>query len=280
MEVLKQITATQIIEQKGTNSVPFVVTCDDGDMYMAKSMFKKHPPFEDLINEILGVYFLSIMGVNTIKSSLIKIPQEVFDTFRLSGEKYDKNYENFNFDNMLFFGSLYQLTTTELELYNTNLKNKFDYNKYLNPINFIKIGVFDYWFGNMDRKIKNPNILLEVSDDGKFIFLPIDHTQAFANQSNYKHLRLALMSSPQPSNILASRMSKSILKFANSNILRKLDVSIFKSFKEVIDNIDFIFEQIPSSFGLSKEGKKKIKEILSNEERNKSVSKLYFNYIK
>lgn len=279
MEEIKHISAVQIREQKDTNSVPFVVLCDDGEMYIAKSIFKPHPPFEDLINEILGVYFLEIMGVSTIKPSLIKIPQGVFETFKLSGEKYDRRYDSFKFDDMLFFGSLYQLTTTEVELYNTILKNKYDYNKYINPLDFIKIGVFDYWFGNMDRRGSNPNILIDETEEGKFVFLPIDHTQAFANQSNYKHLRLALMSSPQPKSILKTPMSKSIIKFADSKIISNLDNVLFESFKEVLNNIDFVFKQVPSSLGLSKKGKEKIKEILSNEERNKRVSKLYFNYI-
>lgn len=278
MEELKHITAIQILEQKGTNSVPFLVLCDDGEMYIAKSIFKSHPPFEDLINEILGVYFLELMQVNTIKSCLIKIPQEVFETFKITDKKYDNRYNNFLFDDMLFFGSLYQLTTTEVELYNTTLKNKFDYNKYVNPLDFIKIGVFDYWIGNMDRRGSNPNILIDETAAGEFKFLPIDHTYLYGYQSQYKALRLSLMSNPNPKSILKTPMSKSILNFADSKIISNFHNVIFESFNDILDNIDFVFEQVPNSFGLSKKGKKKIKEILSNQERNKEVSRMYFNY--
>lgn len=280
MEDLKQITAIQILEQKGTNSVPFFILCDDGELYIAKSMFKSHPPFEDLINEIIGVYFLEIMKVNVIKSAIINIPQDVFESFKLSGKPYDKRYDKLQFDNVLFFGSKHLSTTTEVELYNTTLKNKFDYNKYINPLDFIKIGVFDYWIGNMDRRGSNPNILVDESLDGKFKFLPIDHTYTFGYQSNYKALRLELMSNPHPKSILRTPMSKSILNFADSKIISNFHNILYESFNDVLNDIDFVFEQIPSSLGLSKGGKKKIKEILSNKDRNKEVSKIYFNYIK
>lgn len=280
MKVLKHITAIQILHQKRTNSVPFFVLCDDGELYIAKSMFKPSPPISDLVNEILGVYFLQIMQVSVIEPAIIKIPQEVFETFKLSGEKYENKYDKLAFDKVLFFGSTNLATTTELDLYNISLKNKYEYNKYINPLDFIKIGVFDYWIGNMDRKDNNSNILIDESLDGKFKFLPIDHTYTFAHQSNYKAIRLELMSHPHSRTILKTPMSKSILNFADSKIISNLHNTIFEGFNDVIQNIDFVFGQVPSSFGLSKAGKKKIKDILSDKNRNKEVSKIYFNYIK
>jgi len=75
-------------------------------------------------------------------------------------------------------------------------------------------------------------------------------------------------------------MSKSILNFADSKLISNFHNIIFEGFNDVLDNIDFVFSQVPSSLGLSKAGKKKIKEILSDKDRNKEVSKIYFNYIK
>lgn len=277
MEAITHLTAIQIIEQTGTNSVPFFVLCDDGELYYAKSMFKKHPPIEDLINEIFCVYALDLMNVKTIKPALITIPQDVFEAFKLENKKYDKRYNSLVFDNVIFFGSLFQASATEVEVYNTVLKNKFDYNKYKNPTDFLKIGVFDYWIANMDRRGSNPNILINQTEDGKFEFLPIDHTQAFAYQRNYKALRLALMSNPHPKSILRTTMSKSILSFADSEFIANFHNEILADFENVINNIDFVFEQIPNTFGLSKKGKIKVVEILSNKERNSLVSKIHLN---
>ena len=280
MEKIKHITAIQIIEQKGTNSVPFLVLCDDGELYYAKTMFKSHPPYEDLINEILCVYFLDFLEVSVIQPSIIKIPKIVFQSFRNLGLTYDKRYENLDFDNAYFFGSLVQENTTEIELYNITLKDKHDYNKYKNPTDFLKIATFDYWIGNMDRRGSNPNILLNQTPEGKFEFLPIDHTQAFAYQNKYKALRLALMSSLHPKSIFKTPISKSIINFADSKFITNFQKTMLSGFLNIVENIEFAFEQVPTDLGLSIKGKKKIKEILSDEERNNKVSQIYRNYIK
>jgi hypothetical protein len=270
-------TAVQIIEQTNTNSVPFLVLCDDAIVYYAKTIFKTHPPFEDLINEVLCVYALELMNVKTITPALISIPQEVFDDFKKTNKPFDNRYNNLTFDDVMFFGSLFEESTTELEIYNTTLKNKFDYNRYKNPTDFLKIGVFDYWIGNKDRKGSNPNILLKETIDGKFEFLPIDHTQAFGLQSNYKALRIELMPEINSKSILRTPMSKSIISFADSKFMSNFHNEILADFDNVINNLDFVFDQIPSTFGLSKKGGKRIVEILSNKERNLLVSKIHLN---
>lgn len=69
-------------------------------------------------------------------------------------------------------------------------------------------------------------------------------------------------------------MSKSILNFADSRIMSNFNKEILSDFEKIFQGIDFIFDQIPSEFGLSKKGKARIVEVLSNEERNLRVSKL------
>ena len=159
MEPITHKTAVQIIEQKDTNSVPFLVLCDDTELYYAKTTFKKHPPLEEIVNEIFCVYSLALMGVKTIAPALITIPQEVFENFKKENKDFHAHYNNIAFDDVIFFGSILEESTTEVEVYSTILKNKFDYNKYKNPTDFLKIGAFDYWIGNMDRRGSNPNIL-------------------------------------------------------------------------------------------------------------------------
>ena len=275
MKPITHKTAVQIIEQKNTNSVPFLVLCDDAELYYVKTMFKTHPPFEDLINEILCVYGLELMNVKTIPPALINIPQEVFEDFKKENKPFDERYNNLAFDDVLFFGSLLQESTTEVEVYNVSLKNKFDFNKYKNPTDLLKIGIFDYWIGNKDRRGSNPNILIKELSNGKFEFLPIDHTQAFGLQSNYKALRLDVMPAINSKSILRTSMSKSIISFADSKFMANFHNEILADFENVINNLDFVFNQIPNTFGLSKAGKKKIVEILSNKKRNLLVSKIY-----
>lgn len=281
--MLEEITykeAVLIVEQHNTNSVPLKVMCNDGLLYIAKTVFKTHPPFEDLINEIICNYFLKIWELKTVEPCLIKIPQVVYDEFIKSNGNIDKRYNNFDFDKYIFFGTPFIENSTELETYNTVLKNKPEFKKFDSPLDLIKIGIFDFWIANMDRRGSNPNILLTTNDNDKFVFLPIDHTQAFAYQSNYKGLNISLMESGQQKSLLSTPISKSILKFANNNIITNLDADIIHYIDETITGMDFVFSQVPSSFGLSKAGKLKIKQILSDKDRNIKISKLYLNYLK
>lgn len=75
--------------------------CNDAELYYVKTMFKTHPPFEDLINEILCVYGLELMHVKTIPPAFIKIPQVVFEDFKKEDKPFDKRYNNLAFNDVL-----------------------------------------------------------------------------------------------------------------------------------------------------------------------------------
>lgn len=223
-------------------------------------------------------YLLKSWGVITATPVIINIPKNVYDSFVSEGNYKDPRYDAFDFENKLFFG-VERLEATELELYNSILKNKADYNKYANPCDLLKIGIFDKWIGNNDRRVENPNILLTY-DSGYFDFVAIDHTEAFGYQNNYKALKPALMNTARANSILSTGMSKSIITFAGSDLISKFDKEILKCIKKAIDDLDFVLEQVPSSFGLSRRGKEKIKEVLSLEQRNINISKSFLNYTK
>lgn len=278
LEPIKFKNAIKINQCIKTNSVPFEIICEDAEIHYAKTTFKPNPPFDELINEILCNYLLKCWGIRTAVPCIIKIPQNVYDTFVEEGNYVDPRYKNFDFKNKLFFG-VEHVKATEVEIYSLILKNKIDYNKYGNPTDLIKIGIFDHWIGNNDRRPENPNILL-IDGDGVFNFLAIDHTQAFGYQNNYKALNPAIMNMPRGNSILNTPISKSIITFAGSNFINKFDKEIIECIKKGLENLDFIFEQIPASYGLSKKGKIKVKEVLSIESRNKTISKSYLNYSK
>ena len=230
IESIKIVNAVQIIECYGTNSIPLKVLCDDNEIYIIKTMFKIHPPFEDLINEILSNYFLQCWNIPVPEQALVVFDNILVEQFLFENKTINKKYIDFNFDNHFFYGTKFLPFATEVDLYNITLKDKHDYNKYENPIDLIKIGAFDKWIANMDRRIDNPNILVDNSGV-KFKFIPIDNTQSFANQSSYKNLKLALMDTVNNKSILNSPITKSISNFANSKKYSNLA-------KEITGNID------------------------------------------
>lgn len=272
-------SAVKILDCYGTNSLPLQVLCDDNEVYVIKTMFKNHGPFEDLINETLCNYFLQCWDIPVPEPAIINFDNILIEQYLADGNAINKKYTRFKFNNHYFFGTKFLQSTTEIDLYNLTLKDKHDYNKYHNPLDLVKIGVFDRWIANTDRRSDNSNILMDTSTE-KFRFIPIDNAQAFACQNDYKALKLPLMNIVNNKSILNTPITKSICNFADPNKFCNLDKEITANIENTIDLIEQIFENVPSVFGLSKKGKEKIKEILSNKERNKSVSNFYINHLK
>jgi len=276
---IQTVTAVKILHCYGTNSLPLQVLCDDNEVYVIKSMFKAQPPFEDLINEVLCNYFFQCWDIPVPEHAIVVFNNILVEQYLDEGNTINKKYTDFDFNNHYFYGTKFLQSTTEIDLYNLSLKDKWDYNKYQNPIDLLKIGVFDKWIGNLDRRFDNPNILIDTSDE-RFRFIPIDNTQAFACQKAYKVLNMAVMDTVNNKSILSTPISKSIANFADSKIYSKLANEIAENIESTIDLIEPIFENVPPSFGLSKPGKKRIKEILSDKERNSLTSSFYINYLK
>lgn len=279
IDKIQIVRAVKILDCKRTNSIPLQVLCDDNEIYIIKTMFKKHPPIEDLINEILCNYFFQCWDIPVPEQALVLFDDILIEQYLLDNNTINKKYTDFKFENHYFYGSKFIPYTTEIDLYNLTLKGKHDYNKYQNPIDLIKIGAFDKWIANMDRRSDNPNILVDNSG-AKFKFIPIDNTQSFANQTNYKTLKLSIMDTVNNKSILNSPITKSISSFANSKKYSNLAKEITGNIDKSIDLIESVFENIPSEFGLSRQGKDKIKEILSNQTRNDVISRFYLNYSK
>lgn len=279
MKKLKELCAIKIHECYKTNSTPLRVECEDGSQYIAKTVFNMRPPLIDLINEILCNYFLQCWNIPVPDQSIISVDKELVAYFVKEGNFIDKRYGNEDFSSLHFLGIKFIDSVTEMDVYNLNLKNKIDFNKYTNPIDFIKIAVFDKWIGNIDRRKGNPNLLLRNSADG-FTFIPIDHTQAFACQDIYKNLKSSIMDRADNNSIMRTPMFKSICKFVSTDELKNLSSEILSNINDTLIAIDDVFDCVPKSFGLSKSGREKIKEVLSYQDRNKAISNIYWNYYK
>lgn len=123
MDNIQIVKAVQIIGVNDTNSLPLQVLCGDNEIYIIKTMFKKHPPIEDIINEILSNYFLQCWKISVPDQALVLVNDTLIEQYVKSGNKIDKKYEEFLFNDHYFYGSKFLPNATELDLYNLNLKN-------------------------------------------------------------------------------------------------------------------------------------------------------------
>jgi hypothetical protein len=144
------------------------------------------------------------------------------------------------------------------------------------PADLIKIGTFDQWIGNRDRKPENPNILL-IQRRGKLHFAAIDHTAAFAHIANYQDVRDIMLRMDRKFSILACKLSKDILQFLPAKSIDTIKDEIREGIDNVNGNFDELVGLIPSDWGLSKKAKAHLKEFFSNKERNARIIESFVN---
>ncbi len=255
MEVLRQINAVKIVNEITTEgSSPIRVICDDGNIYIAKTTSRRDPPIE-LINEVLGGYFCLCWGLKVPSFALINLPDKVINNYYEDGNTLSNYYRN-GFNLTLLFGSQIIEPATELEIY-FDLTSKNDLKKFKQSTDILKIGALDLWIGNMDRKPKNPNIIMSYSDEGIELH-PIDHAAIFCYLDDYKKVRPPLLRIEPGNSILNSALAKKISNFVSAEEKISISNEIEVCIGTTIANLDFIFGQIPKEWGFSK----KVKEHL------------------
>lgn len=147
------------------------------------------------------------------------------------------------------------------------------------PLDLLKIGVFDLWVGNFDRKPDNPNILLSSRDNERFDFCPVDHMAAFAYLTNYRDVREAIFTRDPKKCILSHRFVRAIAKFVPPQQISDLRNSILNGMTIALENMDFIFPQVPPSWGLSRKAKEHLKQFFADTVRNERVAASYLIYL-
>lgn len=278
LKPIQHIDAIKILKEIPTEgSSPLQIFADDFQIYFAKTCNKKVPRFE-LINEIIGGYFAQCWSLKVPNFALIKIDQQVVDNFENENGHLSMRYQLESFFNEKFFASQNIETDLEIDQFIKGLTSKNDFRKFQNPLDIIKIGVLDLWLGNKDRKPSNPNILLKGSAS-EISFHPIDHTASFAYTTDYLAVNDVFMGIEGNNSILYAPFVRAIANFASPNFRSELKDEIFEGMNIAIDNIEFIFDQVPRDWGFSKRSKQHLIKFFSDTERNKRIARSYIDYI-
>lgn len=277
MKEVSRIEASAILKEITTEgSSPLHILASDGNSYFAKTTSNRIPRLE-LINELLCAYFVKGWSLQCPLFSLISIGQDLVNDYIIQQKPLSKRYSNVDFDNELFFGSRRIIAALEQDIFNNGLTANDIKNH--SALDYIKIGVFDNWIGNMDRQPKNPNVLMSFLDN-KFVYHPIDHTAAFA-YLDYRQIKHSSQLRIDPKNcILSTHLAKSILKLENPKKVANLKQDILNGMNNVVSNLDFIYSQVPKEWGFSAKAKEHLKIFLSDNKRNETIANLYLSFIK
>ena len=198
-----------------------------------------------------------------------KVANVTIDKSLLENGEFSHSHKPHYYD-LPTFGSKNVANTTEMNKFLRN-NDKHDINKFKNSKDLLKIGLFDIWVENTDRKPTNNNILFQHNKKTITIFA-LDHAFTFDSLS-YENLNADYISNTWNENILATSFSKklySIIKDVN-NWINEIREYFYFCIRECEQNFDAIVQYIPKGLGFSNELKELLKSFLFNDKRNKLV---------
>ncbi len=238
------ITLLEEIPTDGHSPMKFL--CNDDQVYYCKyrsshSLNKQEIDF--LVYEIICHYLLRKLDIPTPEIALVTILKDSFDPTQLHiNKKYAK-------PGVVCFGSK-ELTGSNLvsglELVNT----KYEFNKYLNPDDLIRIAFFDLWTANTDRgRNENFNLLTRNHFDGIQINA-FDHAFAFHGQRGLRTFNVQWPLETRD-NLARTMYFKSIIHYIPEQDRVSIAEKIVNCAAEEIEStIDDAFAQLPEEWAI------------------------------
>ena len=223
---------------------------------------------------------LKCWGLSVPEFASARVDTDVVDAYVAEKGKLSDRYTESTIK-VPFFASRKIGLSNNLEEYNSKQNfSKKHFDLFRAPLDIIKIGLFDLWVGNKDRKPENPNILIS-GNDRELEFCPIDHTAAFAHCDRYININDLFLFLENRFRILTIPLIKSIANFGLIDDNRaNFEQEVVDGMKLAANSLQDIFTQIPLEWGLNKKDKAKIIEVLSDNERINRIAKIYLEYIR
>lgn len=251
-------------EKIGTSQSPLFVLAEDFEFYYLKTP-SNHTPELSIIKEFLCHFLLNCWELKTPPIAALKVDPN-YISINLSAHHKSEYFRRTCFGSKNLPNSFDFLSLL-------SLSSKYDYNRFSDPIDLLKIGLFDIWIENDDRKPTNPNLLVQETGTG-FDLYAIDHALTFSSMK-FTDLNPALdLGVSYNDSLLYTDLAKNIAKYASKGSPNWFE-QINSYFYNVINNSKVFFnkitESIPEDLGLSVECTASLFNFLFSESRNKRV---------
>lgn len=271
--MLEKATSKQFISQiKGTFNRPIISICRDSQglqTYFLK--YSRHSnEFDGLLSEILCTRLAERLHLNTPDIALVEIgTHPISEDDIIHHDKLIRGQQ--------VFGSKKLEKAEELSQLNF-VFNKHDYNRLEYPPHIIRIGLFDLWIGNTDRRGDNFNLFLSQAKKQKlYIF---DHFEAFhkiaENEQNDIPVAIDVYNG-----FLGSKYAYEMLGWVEKRDLIQ-EVGDFLDYItnfDVNDLVDSIIEDLPANWQIKDITINYIKRFLESRHRIKQIEEGVINYI-
>lgn len=258
----REISVFSIIQEIQTSGhSPLQIIGDDFNQYIIKNDGGKNPPYE-IINEFLAHEFLKIWNIPTPEGVVCSL-----DTSKISVKKFSFRHKDTFYLNPTF-------GLEWIEALDVNQFTPFDkrfFNKIINPIDLIKISLFDEWIMNEDRKETNYNLILKVIND-KFEIIPIDHGMIL-HSLPYRDLEVSYYMSRSNDYLLSSDFAKSIKNntIRNQQFINNHREYFYLCISKCEIEFENILRKIPHTKFLNEKDISQLYEYLFSKEKNNKV---------
>jgi hypothetical protein len=274
LHLLPTITIIKIVKETGTaGSSPLQVLDSNFDTWFAKGTAAP-VPYTELINEVICNRMAQRWGFTQPEIAIATLSDDVITAFVAEGGSLSDHFFQ-TINHQPFFCSRQLQPAFELEPHIGVGTLQNDWQHLVDKTELYKIGYFDHWVCNQDRRPGGPNnILLYNALQGRR-FVPFDHTAAFSQYGNYRDIpnANALILQPERS-ILRHPLCRQLLTFGTPIDFETLKNEVRSGIEASLQDLDAIFEQVPSVWGFSKKAKEHIQELLSDKARNKRIINL------
>jgi hypothetical protein len=263
-----------IVEEKTTTThSPLLVITEDIFPYYSKTP-QGHTPEFSIINEFLCSNLLYFWNIKTPEFAALKITPSIID------KPLSYKHKNEYFERHCFGSKQLPNKTIEFhELY--DLRRRRDFHMFSNALNILKIGLFDLWVENADRREKNANLLISEDINGLTLYA-IDHAICLSG------LSMGLLNEDEENwaeydqSVLATKFAKSVYHNVKNKGKWFEDIRqyFYLSIAGCKNSFEKIITNIPYELGLNKEHKLSLFNYLFSDKRNKKILYEFFRRLK
>lgn len=261
---LQHIHASSIIKEIPTEGhSPLLVTGSDFNTYVAKND-KGQSPSLHLLNEVIAKYFLNIWRLPVPECAIITVDQKL-----LLNRELSKNHRNLNYQNPCF-GSQWVHNSIDVNDFLASIDQQ-TYNRILNPIEFLRLCLFDEWIENDDRKPSNYNLVLE-PHRGKYRITAIDHAFIFETLS-HTDLHPERYTAKANDHLMISNLGNLIKQktLIDQSLIQREKEYFYICITNCKQHFSSIIDEVNRFYPLNDESRACIERFLFHEERNHNV---------
>lgn len=238
---------------------------EDGNVYAVYSVKKTDINKHRESNRFFCFHFLNIWNLNTPKMSVIHAPPSIFNGLKQTHPITKTPIAN----GRICLG--FKIQREELT-FNPLIDDVhyWTYKAFSNPLDFLKLALFDGWIGNDGRKESSIDLFFITDKNRKLKLFTRNHELTFGDIP-YQNLSKNYRNRAHFS-ILKLKIVRKIISMYNLDALTELLSDYYiNSINNVLASMKEIFKLMPENFRITLEEQSKIREYIGNADRNERV---------